>query len=312
MSLWSEDECRNFEDGLRLYGKSFHEIHHNKVRTRSVFELVHFYYLWKKTERHDIFAAKTRAEKRKYALNPGVTDHMDRFLEEQEIELSQSMIPQISDLKPDDLDMFTTGKPTIYSPSKHLHHSPSKLNDDPSPTPASMKRSLIQLDLETAVNGSDISEFPTAKKQKVEEPNHDGYHSPTKSKTAEPAAGSSAELNSTSPQLPVSALPSPALCNETLPKPEQGKSPVSIEPVSKIDIKSENNNSSIASSDIPISPSVDCQNTLNSKTELKQVLVNVSSPLKDGPANVISSTKAIISSIDMISGIRNTAESPKV
>ena len=33
MSLWSEDECRNFEDGLRLYGKNFHEIHHNKVRS---------------------------------------------------------------------------------------------------------------------------------------------------------------------------------------------------------------------------------------------------------------------------------------
>lgn len=44
-----------------------------KVRTRSVYELVHFYYLWKKTERHDVFAAKTRAEKRKYSLNPGVT-----------------------------------------------------------------------------------------------------------------------------------------------------------------------------------------------------------------------------------------------
>jgi hypothetical protein len=51
---------------------------------RSVGELVQFYYIWKKTERHDVFASKTRLEKKKYSLHPGLTDHMDRFLEEQE------------------------------------------------------------------------------------------------------------------------------------------------------------------------------------------------------------------------------------
>ena len=51
MSLWSEEECRAFELGLRLYGKDFHMIQQQKVRTRSVGELVQFYYLWKKTER---------------------------------------------------------------------------------------------------------------------------------------------------------------------------------------------------------------------------------------------------------------------
>ncbi|GLG97759.1 REST corepressor [Gryllus bimaculatus] len=84
MSLWSEEECRNFENGLRNYGKDFHLIQQNKVRTRSVGELVQFYYLWKKTERHDIFANKARLEKKKYTLHPGITDYMDRFLEEQE------------------------------------------------------------------------------------------------------------------------------------------------------------------------------------------------------------------------------------
>ena len=52
MTLWSEEECRAFELGLRLYGKDFHMIQQQKVRTRSVGELVQFYYLWKKTERH--------------------------------------------------------------------------------------------------------------------------------------------------------------------------------------------------------------------------------------------------------------------
>ncbi|XP_046544736.1 mesoderm induction early response protein 1-like [Haliotis rubra] len=84
MSLWSEEECRNFENGLRTYGKNFYLIQQNKVRTRSVGELVQFYYLWKKTERHDIFAHKNRLEKRKYALHPGVTDYMDRFLDDQD------------------------------------------------------------------------------------------------------------------------------------------------------------------------------------------------------------------------------------
>ncbi|KAK9509923.1 hypothetical protein O3M35_004810 [Rhynocoris fuscipes] len=84
MSLWSEEECRHFENGLRHYGKDFRQIQQNKVKTRSVGELVQFYYLWKKTERHDIFANKARLEKKKYALHPGITDYMDRFLEEQE------------------------------------------------------------------------------------------------------------------------------------------------------------------------------------------------------------------------------------
>merc|ERR1712173_283907 len=43
-----------------------------------------FYYLWKKTERHDVFATATRLEKKKYALHPGTTDYMDRFIDEQD------------------------------------------------------------------------------------------------------------------------------------------------------------------------------------------------------------------------------------
>ncbi|GJQ68224.1 hypothetical protein Trydic_g10762 [Trypoxylus dichotomus] len=84
MSLWSEEECRNFESGIRCYGKNFHLIQQNKVRTRSVGELVQFYYLWKKSERHDIFANKNKLEKKKYTLHPGLTDFMDRFLEDQD------------------------------------------------------------------------------------------------------------------------------------------------------------------------------------------------------------------------------------
>lgn len=81
MSLWSEEECRAFELGLRLYGKDFHMIQQQKVKTRSVGELVQFYYLWKKTERHDVFANATRLEKKKYTLHPGKLEnfHMLTF-----------------------------------------------------------------------------------------------------------------------------------------------------------------------------------------------------------------------------------------
>ncbi|KAL7016372.1 hypothetical protein ACKWTF_010008 [Chironomus riparius] len=82
MSIWSEEECRNFENGLKMHGKCFHEIQAQKVRTRSVGELVEFYYLWKKTERADLFANKARMDKKKYNLNPCVTDIMDKYLEE--------------------------------------------------------------------------------------------------------------------------------------------------------------------------------------------------------------------------------------
>ena len=64
--------------------KTYPILHILQVRTRSVGELVQFYYLWKKTERHDVFAQKTKTEKKKYTLHPGVTDFMDRFLEDQD------------------------------------------------------------------------------------------------------------------------------------------------------------------------------------------------------------------------------------
>ena len=46
-------------------------IQSQKVKTRSVGELIQFYYMWKKTERHDVFANNTRLEKKKYTLHPG-------------------------------------------------------------------------------------------------------------------------------------------------------------------------------------------------------------------------------------------------
>uniref|UniRef100_A0A1L8DAF5 Putative mesoderm induction early response protein 1 isoform x1 n=1 Tax=Nyssomyia neivai TaxID=330878 RepID=A0A1L8DAF5_9DIPT len=71
---WSEEECRLFEEGIRTHGKVFRSIHEDFLPHRQVPELIEFYYLWKKTERHDVFANVERLQKKKYKLNPGVPD----------------------------------------------------------------------------------------------------------------------------------------------------------------------------------------------------------------------------------------------
>nr|XP_023858352.2 mesoderm induction early response protein 3-like [Salvelinus alpinus] len=81
---WSEDECRNFEHALQLYDKNFHLIQKHKVKTRTVAECVAFYYMWKKSERFDFFVQQNRFGKKKYSSYPGVTDLMDRLVDEAE------------------------------------------------------------------------------------------------------------------------------------------------------------------------------------------------------------------------------------
>jgi hypothetical protein len=46
MIIWYEEERRNSENCLLYYGKDFHLIQRKKMRTRSVAELVKFYYPW--------------------------------------------------------------------------------------------------------------------------------------------------------------------------------------------------------------------------------------------------------------------------
>ncbi|KAG7332636.1 hypothetical protein KOW79_004470 [Hemibagrus wyckioides] len=81
---WSEEECRNFEHALQIYEKNFHLIQKNKVPTRTVAECVAFYYMWKKSERFDYFVQQNRFGKKKYSIYPGVTDLMDRLVDEAE------------------------------------------------------------------------------------------------------------------------------------------------------------------------------------------------------------------------------------
>ncbi|XP_063057104.1 mesoderm induction early response protein 2 [Engraulis encrasicolus] len=90
---WSEEERRNFEHGFRVHEKNFHLIQANKVRTRSVGECVEYYYLWKKSERHDYFMQMqqtTRIGRRRYNVQISNIDDGDQDGDAGELERSSS------------------------------------------------------------------------------------------------------------------------------------------------------------------------------------------------------------------------------
>ncbi|CAH1772342.1 unnamed protein product [Owenia fusiformis] len=188
MSLWSEEECRNFENGLKHYGKDFHLIQQNKVRTRSTGELVTFYYLWKKTERHDAFTNKNRLEKKK--------DYMDRFLDDQENptalapQRERSSSPSVNSL------LFSDHQKRQYRQdgSETGHFSPIKFNPelmtgtttmptslpaDPTPavsvnpTPIMSNQSELNMvhiaNFTTSILSGDQTVEPSAKRLKIEQ-----------------------------------------------------------------------------------------------------------------------------------------------
>ncbi|KAA3672947.1 uncharacterized protein DEA37_0011510, partial [Paragonimus westermani] len=83
MEAWSEADSTAFEKGFALYNKDFRQIRETRLRHKTVGELVHYYYLWKKTVRHDRFARTYRRDKRK-SPHPSITDFMDYLVLEQE------------------------------------------------------------------------------------------------------------------------------------------------------------------------------------------------------------------------------------
>ncbi|XP_068599794.1 mesoderm induction early response protein 2 [Brachionichthys hirsutus] len=99
MCGWSQEECRNFEHGYRVYGKNFHLIQANKVRTRSVGECVEYYYMWKKSERHEYFTQQaTRLSRKKCGLQSGSMEEGDQDGEVEELEGSNNCLGLASDV----------------------------------------------------------------------------------------------------------------------------------------------------------------------------------------------------------------------
>lgn len=112
MSIWSEEECRNFEEGIQKFGKDFRKIRQFQVRTRSIRELVQFYYLWKKTERRD-----------QDFVDSDTIDHMDAYLDFDERDTASNngnaSKPATSSCLLTNYSYLTTSEP----PSKRHHHS---------------------------------------------------------------------------------------------------------------------------------------------------------------------------------------------
>lgn len=63
---WTAKETDAFEEGMRLYGHELYAIK-RKVETRSMRDVVRFFYLWKKTERYQpVYSVFTKVNKPKY------------------------------------------------------------------------------------------------------------------------------------------------------------------------------------------------------------------------------------------------------
>lgn len=71
------------------------------MKTRTVAECVAFYYMWKKSERYDYFAQQTRFGKKRYNHHPGVTDYMDRLVDETEALGGTVSSPGLTAARPD-------------------------------------------------------------------------------------------------------------------------------------------------------------------------------------------------------------------
>ncbi|KAM6230412.1 mesoderm induction early response protein 3 isoform 1-T1 [Porphyrio hochstetteri] len=154
MTAWTEEECRSFEHALLIYGKDFHLIQKNKVRTRTVAECVAFYYMWKKSERYDYFAQQTRFGKKRYNHHPGVTDYMDRLVDEAEAHggavhssalTSSSRTETIPDQQLSILNSITANELTALTNSVATVCHPSDVNclDDAFPPMDSLPRAPV-------------------------------------------------------------------------------------------------------------------------------------------------------------------------
>ncbi|VDN08529.1 unnamed protein product [Thelazia callipaeda] len=96
---WTDQDCELFERGMQMYEKNFYFIRRlfrtskkkkcitnlwaaDKLPHRTVGEIVHFYYIWKKTERHDMYQERIQKTKSQEHSNctdlmSGLVDHMD-------------------------------------------------------------------------------------------------------------------------------------------------------------------------------------------------------------------------------------------
>ncbi|XP_051568840.1 mesoderm induction early response protein 1-like isoform X2 [Myxocyprinus asiaticus] len=114
MSAWTEEECRGFEQGLKAYGKDFSSIQANK---------------------------QTKIGKRKHSFRPGVSDYMERLLDEKESSESSGSASPL---------------PSTSNNSKHPSETESVTNTQNGVGSHSTQEPLVCEDEMSQTNGSTV------------------------------------------------------------------------------------------------------------------------------------------------------------
>lgn len=88
--IWSEDECKHFERVLQFHGKKFHMVT-KIIPSKSVKDVVEFYYFWKRSERYDAFIndknihGQSKFKKRSKRKGNRSVDPADAILDEEQL-----------------------------------------------------------------------------------------------------------------------------------------------------------------------------------------------------------------------------------
>ncbi|KAL3994870.1 ELM2 domain family protein [Acanthocheilonema viteae] len=114
---WNDQDCELFERGMQMYGKNFCLIK-RLLPHRTVGEIVHFYYIWKKTERHDMFQERIRGIKNQDNPNctdfmGGLMDHMDGRSGGNVLDIAANTVPIEIDLISKDWDWNNEEESTL-------------------------------------------------------------------------------------------------------------------------------------------------------------------------------------------------------
>ncbi|XP_076462503.1 uncharacterized protein LOC143294872 [Babylonia areolata] len=125
MDLWSEEECQRFVAGFMLHKKNFYLVQ-QVVMTRTLMEVVHFYYLWKHDRRFGSY------EDKKKLANSVYLSAATRLKEDQ---LDDEALSEVSPWKQTRRERSTSPVRSLIN-SRHKTPPPVLDLQDPRPSPA--------------------------------------------------------------------------------------------------------------------------------------------------------------------------------
>uniref|UniRef100_A0A0R3RS02 SANT domain-containing protein n=1 Tax=Elaeophora elaphi TaxID=1147741 RepID=A0A0R3RS02_9BILA len=124
---WNDQDCELFERGMQMYGKNFCLIKrlivfvvtdvtymlvalrffesYCQLPHRTVGEIVNFYYIWKKTERHDMFQERVRGVKNQD--HPNCTDFMGGLMDQMDGRSNGNVLDIATNTVPTEMDLIS-------------------------------------------------------------------------------------------------------------------------------------------------------------------------------------------------------------